>query len=145
MCGASALVCSLRYHLRLFSFIPMLLLACLVLLCVSSTCAYLPRKGAWVSGFALFLLIPSWACLLVWHKFLPIQFVRLLFFFIISLDPLVSFSLLAVVINLPAHWFFTSSFRPSYPIYFIFTFFVPMGLLAVISYHVGPLGVYLFY
>ena len=80
---------------------------------VSSTRAYLPQKGAWASRFALFLLIPSWASLLVWHKFLPNQFAGLLFFFLISLVPLVSFSLLVVVIGLLAHWFFTSSFGPS--------------------------------
>ena len=143
--GALALVCSFHYPLRLFSFMPMSFLPCLVLLCVSSTHAYLPRKGVSASGFSLFLLIPSWACLLVWHKFLPNQFVGLLFFFLINSVPLVSFSFIAVVMGLSAHWFFTSSFGSSWPIYFTFTSFLPISLLAVISYHVGPLGIYLFY
>ena len=73
----------------------------------------------WASELAIFLLIPSWACILAWYKFLPNQLVGL-FPSLISSGPLA-------------------------PFLFFFFFFFSTCLLAIISCHVSPLGVYLSY
>lgn len=102
------------------------------------------EKGAWASRFVIFLLIPSWACMLAWHKFLSNQFFRIFSSF---LFPWAHWPPFFFLLWSWARWpigFFTSSFGLSKPIYFTFTFFVPMGLLAIISCHVGPLVFYLF-
>ena len=73
----------------------------------------------WASELAIFLLIPSWACILAWYKFLPNQLVGLFPSFLISSGPLAPF--------------------------LFFFFFFSTCLLAIISCHVSPLGVYLSY
>ena len=115
---------------------------------VSSTRIYPLRKRAW-AFVALFLFIPSQACVFTWHKFLLDQFIRLLlFFFFISsgLHNLMAYTsfpffhhllcswtclpiglcfflwtLIAHLLYLSTHWAFTSFLGPSWSICFTFT------------------------
>lgn len=124
------------------------------------------EKGAWASRFVIFLLIPSWACMLAWHKFLSNQFFRIFssflfpwahwppFFFLLwswARWPIGFFTLPLHFLCLWACWLlflamlllpllldFHSSFTLLLPLT------VPMGLLAITSYDVGPLAFYLF-
>ena len=117
---------------------------------VSSTRIYPLRKRAW-AFVALFLFIPSQACVFTWHKFLLDQFIGLLlFFFFISsgLHNLLAYTsfaffhhllcswtclpiglcfflwtLIAHLLYLSTHWAFTSFLGFSWPICLASTFY----------------------
>ena len=117
MDGAPALVCLFHYSLYFFSFVPTSFLPFLVLLRVSFICAYLPRsEGHRLLGLYYFFLFPHGL-----SNWLDIS------------------SCLTNSLGFCPFFLFPRAYCP------IFSSFVSIGLLAIISYHVIPWGVYLSY
>ena len=110
-------MCLFHYSLHFFSFVPTSFLPFLVLLRVSFICAYLPRsEGHRLLGLYYFFLFPHGL-----SNWLDIS------------------SCLTNSLGFCPFFLFPRAYCP------IFSSFVSIGLLAIISYHVIPWGVYLSY